>query len=112
MASRRWSACAIAAPESLLALRSISDYRQRMTRGDIEQLRRFNRTVAEGIGALEDRFLGRARPLGEAHLLWEIGETGAELRELRGRLGLDSGYLSRLFRSLERQRLVRVEVDA
>jgi DNA-binding MarR family transcriptional regulator/GNAT superfamily N-acetyltransferase len=82
-----------------------------MTRGDVEQLRRFNRTVAEGIGALEDHFLGRARPLGEARLLWEIGETGAELRELRGRLGLDSGYLSRLIRSLERQRLVRLEAD-
>jgi DNA-binding MarR family transcriptional regulator/N-acetylglutamate synthase-like GNAT family acetyltransferase len=77
----------------------------------IQQIRRFNRTVAEGIGALEDHFLGRSRPLGEARLLWEIGDDGADVRDLRGRLGLDSGYLSRLLRSLEKQRLVAVRVN-
>src|SRR5436190_1497007 len=46
----------------------------------IQQIRQFNRTVTEGIGALHDRFLGRARPLGEARLLWEIGPEGAEVR--------------------------------
>ena len=78
----------------------------------IAQIRRFNRTVAEGIGALEERFLGRGRPLAESRLLWEIGTAGADVRELRARLGLDSGYLSRLLRSLERHRLVRVRVGA
>ena len=78
----------------------------------IEQVRRFNRIVAEGIGALEDHFLGRSRPLGEARLLWEIGPDGADVRDLRGRLGLDSGYVSRLLRLLERQRLVTVRVNA
>jgi GNAT superfamily N-acetyltransferase len=34
------------------------------------------------------------------------------VRELRGRLGLDSGYLSRLLRSLESQRLVSVRTHA
>src|SRR5437762_6901116 len=77
----------------------------------IQQIRQFNRTVTEGIGALHDRFLGRARPLGEARLLWEIGPEGAEVRALRSRLGLDSGYVSRLSRSLQRQRLARVRVD-
>src|SRR4051794_1135071 len=78
----------------------------------IEQVRRFNRAVAEGIGALEDHFLGLSRPLGEARLLWEIGPDGADVRDLRGRLGLDSGYVSRLLRSLERQRLVSVRASA
>jgi DNA-binding MarR family transcriptional regulator/GNAT superfamily N-acetyltransferase len=78
----------------------------------IDDIRRFNRTVAERIGALEDHFLGRSRPLGEARLLWEIGSTGAEVRELRSRLGLDSGYLSRLLRSLESQRLVSIRTHA
>jgi len=78
----------------------------------IEQVRRFNRTVAEGIGALEDHFLGRSRPLGEARLLWEIGPDGADVRDLRGRLGLDSGYISRLLRSLEAQRLLTVRVNS
>src|SRR5215471_9910313 len=74
----------------------------------IDQVRRFNRVVAERIGALEDHFLGRPRPLGEARLLWEIGPDGAEVRALRSRLGLDSGYVSRLLRSLEAAGLVKV----
>ena len=74
----------------------------------IRQIRSFNRTVAERIGALEARFLGRARPMGEARLLWEIGPGGADVRALRAKLGLDSAYVSRLLRSLEGQRLVRV----
>ena len=78
----------------------------------IEQVRRFNRVVAERIGALEDHFLGRSRPLGEARLLWEIGPDGADVRDLRGRLGLDSGYVSRLLRALERQQLVTIRADS
>jgi len=74
----------------------------------IQRVRSFNRTVTERIGALNDRFLGRDRPVGEARLLWEIGTTGAEIRDLRTRLSLDSAYLSRLLRSLEQQGLVDV----
>jgi DNA-binding MarR family transcriptional regulator/GNAT superfamily N-acetyltransferase len=44
-------------------------------------------------------------------MLWEIGEQGAEVRELRSRLGLDSAYVSRLLRSLEAQGLVVVEAS-
>jgi DNA-binding MarR family transcriptional regulator/GNAT superfamily N-acetyltransferase len=78
----------------------------------VEQVRRFNRVVTERVGALNDRFLGRARPLGEARLLWEIGLEGCEVRLLRSRLGLDSGYLSRLLRSLEKAGLVEVSDSA
>ena len=74
----------------------------------VEQVRRFNRTVTERVGALNDHFLGTGRPLGEARLLWEIGEDGCEVRLLRARLGLDSGYVSRLLRSLEKAGLVAV----
>jgi DNA-binding MarR family transcriptional regulator len=77
-------------------------------RVQVEQVRRFNRVVTERVGALGDRFLGRPRPLGEARLLWEIGRAGREVRLLRSRLGLDSGYLSRLLRSLEAAGLVEV----
>ncbi len=42
----------------------------------------------------------------------EIGGGGTEIRRLRGRLGLDSAYVSRLLRSLERQRLVAVKGTA
>jgi len=79
-----------------------------MSATEVEQVRRFNRVVTERVGALDDRFLGRARPLGEARLLWEIGLDGSEVRLLRSRLGLDSGYLSRLLRSLEAAGLVQV----
>ncbi|MGW2177213.1 bifunctional helix-turn-helix transcriptional regulator/GNAT family N-acetyltransferase [Streptomyces sp. NPDC001732] len=75
----------------------------------IEQVRRFNRTVTERVGVLHDHYLGRDRPIGEARLLWEIGEQGLDVRRLRERLGLDSGYVSRLLRSLETDGLVTVE---
>lgn len=77
----------------------------------IRQIRSFNRTVTERVGALSDRFLGRARPLGAARLLWEIGKEGAEIRALRSRLALDSGYVSRMLRSLQREGLVDVQVN-
>ncbi len=79
-----------------------------MTGAMVEQVRRFNRTVTARAGALSDHFLGLERPLGEARLLWEIGLDGCEVRLLRSRLGLDSGYLSRLLRSLEAAGLVDV----
>jgi DNA-binding MarR family transcriptional regulator/GNAT superfamily N-acetyltransferase len=41
--------------------------------------------------------------------LWEIGRDGCDVRLLRSRLGLDSGYLSRMLRSLESAGLVVVE---
>jgi DNA-binding MarR family transcriptional regulator/GNAT superfamily N-acetyltransferase len=77
----------------------------------VDEVRRFNRIVTERVGALNDHFLGRERPLGEARLLWEIGPDGCEVRLLRARLGLDSGYLSRLLRSLEGAGLVKVAAD-
>jgi DNA-binding MarR family transcriptional regulator/GNAT superfamily N-acetyltransferase len=75
----------------------------------VDQVRGFNRTVVQRVGALNDGFLGRRRPMGEARLLWEIGPEGAEVRALRTRLDLDSGYLSRLLRALEADGLVTVE---
>ncbi len=73
----------------------------------VAQVRRFNRVVTQRVGALDDHFLTRERPLGEARVLWEIG-SGCDVRSLRARLDLDSGYLSRLLRSLERDGLVTV----
>ncbi|MEU7580971.1 helix-turn-helix domain-containing GNAT family N-acetyltransferase [Streptomyces sp. NPDC041068] len=99
-----------------------------MDAGQIDQVRRFNRTVTERMGVLHDRYLGGERPVGEARLLWEIGvreageretgergageretgEQGRDVRRLRERLGLDSGYVSRLLRALESDGLVTV----
>jgi DNA-binding MarR family transcriptional regulator/GNAT superfamily N-acetyltransferase len=74
----------------------------------VAAVRRFNRVVTQRVGALNDHYLARDRPLGEARVLWEIGERGCDVRLLRARLGLDSGYLSRLLRSLEADRLITV----
>ena len=74
----------------------------------IAEVRRFNRLVTQRAGALDDHFLGRDRPLGESRVLFEIGPRGTDLRDLRSRLGLDSGYLSRLIQSLVSAGLVEV----
>lgn len=74
---------------------------------DIAAVRTFSRTVAERVGTFTDHFLGRGRPYGESRVLWEIG-SGADVRDLRARLGLDSGYLARVLGSLEDQGLVSV----
>src|SRR5262249_11452240 len=66
----------------------------------------------ERVGALNDHYLARDRSLGEARLLWEVGVEGSDVRRLRSRLGLDSGYLSRLLRSLEAGRLVTVDPNS
>lgn len=75
----------------------------------IADVRRFNRTVTQRIGALSDTYMARDRPLGQARVLWEIGPDGCDVRSLRALLDLDSGYLSRLLRILEGDGLVKVE---
>jgi DNA-binding MarR family transcriptional regulator/GNAT superfamily N-acetyltransferase len=74
----------------------------------ISDVRRFNRSVTQRIGALDDSYLGGGRPLGEARLLWEVGPAGVEVRALRRRLGLDSGYASRLLGALMEAGLVEL----
>ena len=83
-----------------------------MTTDAAVRLRAFHRTVTERVGALESEYLGRNRPLGESRVLWEIGPRGVDVRDLRRRLGLDSGYASRMLRSLEAQGLVTVKASA
>ena len=77
----------------------------------VKTVRAFNRLITQRVGALSEQYLGRSLPLGAARLLWEIGESTVAVRDLRARLGLDSGYVSRLLRSLEREGLVAVGVD-
>jgi len=79
-----------------------------MDEAAIASVRRFNRAVTQRVGALDERFLARGRPMGESRLLWEIGEEGSEVRALRHRLGLDSAQLSRGLRALEAAGLARV----
>jgi DNA-binding MarR family transcriptional regulator/predicted N-acetyltransferase YhbS len=78
----------------------------------VDVVRRFNRSYTQRIGVLDDSFLGLGMPLGPARLLFEIGTAPAATQVLRERLGLDSGYLSRLLRRLERDGLIRVVPDS
>ncbi|MDA0178928.1 bifunctional helix-turn-helix transcriptional regulator/GNAT family N-acetyltransferase [Solirubrobacter phytolaccae] len=75
---------------------------------EVERVRSFNRTVTERVGALMDSYLDFGRPLGASRVLWEVG-AATDVRDLRARLSLDSGYLSRLLRTLEGEGLVTVE---
>jgi DNA-binding MarR family transcriptional regulator/GNAT superfamily N-acetyltransferase len=75
----------------------------------VADVRRFTRTVTQRIGVLNEDFLASDRSLGQNRLLWEIGTDGADIRALRSRLDLDSGYVSRLLRSLQAAGLVQIE---
>lgn len=81
------------------------------TAEQIAGVRRFNRIVTQRAGVLEERFLGGDRPLGQSRLLYEVGRRGASLRDLRLRLGLDSGYLSRLAHGLASQGLLTLSPE-
>jgi DNA-binding MarR family transcriptional regulator/GNAT superfamily N-acetyltransferase len=82
-----------------------------MDRAAVDVVRRFNRTVTQRVGALQSHYLAHERSLGASRVLWEIGTEGRAIRELRADLDLDSGYLSRLLRSLERAGLVTTRTD-
>src|SRR4051812_40018690 len=76
-----------------------------IAKDEIARVRSFNRLVTSQVGALNDRYLGR-RPLGEARVMFEIAAGGAPPRGHPARLGLDSGYLARMIRTLQRDGLV------
>ncbi|HEX4956311.1 MAG TPA: bifunctional helix-turn-helix transcriptional regulator/GNAT family N-acetyltransferase [Thermoanaerobaculia bacterium] len=78
----------------------------------IANIRSFNRTITRRLGALEGSFLGGGLSLGLARLLFEIGSGVGEVRRLRAELGLDSGHMSRMLRSLETKGLIETSVDA
>ena len=46
----------------------------------VRKVRRFNRTVTQRVGALDQSYLDRGRPLGEARIIYEIGRAGIDLR--------------------------------
>lgn len=96
-----------------------------MTDAHVAAVRRFNLSYTPRIGTLDESFLGTGRPLGQARLLHEIGTQerggsrtrdteaadGVLAQDLRERLGLDSGYLSRLLRALTADGLVDLAPD-
>lgn len=78
---------------------------------EIERCRRFSRAVTSVVGALDTSFLGRGRPLGVARVLNAIGHGRQDVADVRNYLGLDSGLMSRILRTLEEEGLIRVTPD-
>lgn len=77
-----------------------------MTQDANFRFRRLSRAVTTQSGALDTSFLGLGRPLGSARVLNAIGQGKSDVGMLRRYLGLDSGLMSRLLRTLETEGLV------
>lgn len=72
----------------------------------IAAVRSFNREYTRAAGLITDNLLETPHSLTEARVLYELGDEMA-LGELRERMSLDAGYLSRVVSRLESQGLVR-----
>ena len=78
----------------------------------VAAIREFNRFYTARIGLLRRRHLDGEFSLTEARVLYEISaKPGTTALALRGVLGLDAGYMSRVLASLTRSRLVQQRVS-
>jgi DNA-binding MarR family transcriptional regulator/GNAT superfamily N-acetyltransferase len=74
----------------------------------IPTVRTFNRFYTRVVGVLGDQHLKTGLTLGQARVLFEIGQLGpVAARALQAYLSLDAGYLSRRLAELERARLIQ-----
>jgi DNA-binding MarR family transcriptional regulator/GNAT superfamily N-acetyltransferase len=81
--------------------------------GDIDSVRAFNRFYTRQVGLLDHGLHGSAYSLTEARVLYELAHRGrCTATELTSDLGIDPGYLSRIFKKLLRARLVERKPSA
>ncbi|MGV3619263.1 MAG: GNAT family N-acetyltransferase [Archangium sp.] len=79
-----------------------------MTSRAADTVRVFNRFYTRLVGVLNDEHLGTGLPLGEARVLFEIGQLAPiEAKGLETHLALDAGYLSRQLAALEKRGLIK-----
>ncbi|MFI7613168.1 GNAT family N-acetyltransferase [Nonomuraea terrae] len=84
-----------------------------LTESNVSEVRAFNRFYTKVIGALQAGMLDSPYSLTEVRVLFELARTGSmETGELRGLLGLDAGYLSRILTRFEGDGLVARERSA
>ncbi len=73
----------------------------------VQSMRRFNRFYTRQIGLLDEGLLNSPFSLTEARTLYELAHHEQSTAvELCKELGLDAGYLSRILRKFEKQRLI------
>src|SRR6266498_828204 len=74
----------------------------------VAEVRAFNRVWTRAIGVLQAGLLDTSYSLTEARLLFELGQADStDLVDLRRRLELDAGYISRLLARFKEDGLVR-----
>lgn len=73
----------------------------------IAAFRRFTRFYTDIVGLLGDKLLKGGRSLTEARVLFELASGGqSNATEIAAGLNIDPGYLSRILRKLEKERLL------
>jgi len=79
----------------------------------IENVRAFNRFYTSLIGLLDNHLLNSDYSLAEARILYEIytGE-GISASQIMSTLSIDKGYLSRILKKLEKDKLITKKLSA
>ena len=78
----------------------------------VQSMRRFNRFYTRHIGLLDEGLLNSPFSLTEVRTLYELAHREQSTAvELCTELGLDAGYLSRILRKFEKQRLIEKKVS-
>lgn len=73
----------------------------------IEGIRKFNRFYANLLGKIDQEIYSPAFPLTEARVLSEIeAQKGATATEIREKLGIDRGHMSRIVQKFEEDHLI------
>src|SRR5690242_4041610 len=78
---------------------------------DIDAVRDFNRFYTARMGLTRSRYLGTNHPLAEARVLYELGTGTTKTADLKTRLDIDRGQLSRLLTRLEAESLVQKRMN-
>jgi DNA-binding MarR family transcriptional regulator/GNAT superfamily N-acetyltransferase len=82
----------------------VDNARQSLRTDPIEAIRSFNRFYTRHIGILQERLYTSALSLTEVRLLYELAHrTNTTAQQLSRDLGLDPGYLSRIFRKFSKR---------